>query len=124
MDPADVKRCQRAANLIRHHIEREAWEEAERKEIEVEMAAFKSAVVRGENPTPGSTAYFEGQRGYRDYRGTVVSLANRKDAILRDVKLHAEIHVTHILETRNRVYRFHPLKKPQNVWVPFYRVKH
>jgi len=113
MDPADVKRCERAAKLIEAHIEERAREAEQAAADEAEAARIAKGVVPGNLDAVPEGAEVLIKEGYREYLGKVVSHAKGSHPVLGP-KYPAMLHtvaVTHIRETRGKRYGYHPAKK-------------
>lgn len=113
MDPVDVKRCERAAALIKDHIEalaREAAQKAEDEALDDLIAeAWEPGMSQTDIPagTPAKITY-----SYRDYLGTVLTCKIGPHPILgkrHPVALYT-VTVSHIRETREKRYAFHSTK--------------
>lgn len=118
MDPADVKRCERAAVEIERHLM--ALAERARREAEADATArtFQTAVQADPgNPPYVGVEVFTTHR-HRDYMGKVLGNAMRKDDILRTPLRHVHVQLTHRRETVDGVYDFTYSRKLAAVWIP------
>jgi hypothetical protein len=119
MDPADVKRCERAACMIERHLAEEAELKRDMEEAEAEAAVFKAARPADPDapPTIGSTVYVSAAG--RAWKGTVLGVANKRDAVLGKTVPHVQVQLTHRRETDGRkIYGFHPGKGLVKRWEP------
>jgi len=113
MEPADVKRCERAARLIENYLEVCARQTA----MEVENNALLARIEAGKEPdwiTLGATGLEVVVTGndHREYLGTVSVCKIGAHPILgakHRVALYT-VTVSHIRETREKRYAFHPVK--------------
>lgn len=112
MDPAAVKRCERAARAIEAHIEKEAHEAA----LKAEDESLVARVAAGKEPgaseilAPGTEVAVK--HGYRDYLGTVSACKIGPHPVLgkkHPVALYT-VSVSHIRETRQKRYAYYPSK--------------
>lgn len=119
MDPADVKRCQRAANEIERHLTEVAEHLAAVNEAAAEAEVFKATrpMDTGNPPAIGSTVYIKAHG--RDFKGTVLAYADKRDAILGKKVPHVQVQLTHRRETDSaKVYGFHRGRNMVKRWEP------
>ena len=113
MDPAAVRRAESGANRLRHHIEAEA----ELARLEADDDALRARIAKGTVPgnidieTPVGTEVHLIHE-HRNYLGTVESCKMGAHPILgsKYPSVLYTVRVTHILETRDKRYAYHPMK--------------
>lgn len=112
MEPADVKRCERAASLIEAHIA------ADIRDTELKAAedALEARIAAGREPDSMEIVDTDTEvqivhRGWR-YIGTVLSCKIGPHPILGAKHPTAvyTVRVTHKKETRKKRYAFHPIR--------------
>ena len=118
MDPADVKRCERAAGMLEHHIWKEAEAAWKKAEAEAEAACFDASTKADpKNPPPAGTEVYVTPHGYT-YKGTVTGSAMKRDRILGKKIPHVEVQLTHKRETVGRLWAFWRKPKLRKLWFP------
>jgi len=113
MEPADVRRCERAASLIEAHIEKAAADAAQAAMDEAEA----KRIAKGTQPgwtdllAPGTEVFVT--HAYREFLATVSASKVGPHPILgkqHPVALYT-VEVTHLRETRHGRYAMHPVKR-------------
>lgn len=110
MDPADVKRCEKAAAMIGNMLAEQVYQKRLEDEAEAESAIVnKAKQAHPETPLGVGTVVYVKPHGYA-YKGTVVSSRMKHCRILgsgHPKTLHYKIQLTHKRETQGKLYAFH-----------------
>lgn len=117
MDPADVKRCKRAARMLESHLYRLAERKAAEDAAEAEAQTLATAKpMDPKNPPPVGAEVFV-NANYREFKGAILEIKDKPHRILGKKEPHARVQFTHKRKTVDGIYGFVYHRKMAAQWV-------